>query len=64
MYVNVDAAWAGTAFYAPEYRQELEGLKDADSFIMNYGKWGMCGMPGALMLVADRSKLIRSMEGK
>jgi len=54
MYVNVDAAWAGTAFYAPEHRQELEGLKDVDSFIMNYGKWGMCGIPGALMLVDDR----------
>jgi len=64
MFVNVDAAWAGTAFYVPELRQELEGLKHVDSIMMNYGKWGMGGMPGAMMFVADRDKLIESMEGK
>jgi len=35
----------------------MEGLKKVDAYITNFGKWGMGGMPGAWLCVANRQAL-------
>lgn len=39
MWFHVDAAYAGSAFICPEYRQYIDGVEEADSFNMNAHKW-------------------------
>ncbi|XP_017488202.1 PREDICTED: aromatic-L-amino-acid decarboxylase-like [Rhagoletis zephyria] len=39
IWLHVDAAYAGSAFICPEYRQYMEGIEYADSFTMNPHKW-------------------------
>src|SRR5262249_34109771 len=39
LWLHVDAAYAGSASIAPEYRWLLEGVEQADSLITNPHKW-------------------------
>lgn len=39
VWLHVDAAYAGSATVAPEYRWLLDGVEDADSLITNPHKW-------------------------
>ena len=38
-WLHVDAAYAGSAAVCPEFRWALEGVEEADSFIVNAHKW-------------------------
>ena len=58
LWLHVDAAYAGSAALAPEFRWVLEGCDRADSFVFNPHKWLMvpvdcsvlyCRTPGALL---------------
>jgi len=65
IWLNVDAAWAGSAFVLPEISQSYrKGLELADSFEVNFGKWMMCGMNSALFYVSDKRIYNESMAGK
>ena len=46
----------------PELRKE--GYEKANSYLVNFGKWGMTGMPGCFMAVDDRHALVESMGGQ
>ncbi len=64
LYTNIDAAWAGITRFCPELRTpSCKVLEGANSFLANFGKWGMCSMPGSIMLVDDRHSFAESMGG-
>lgn len=39
LYTHVDAAWAGSAMLAPEFRRLWAGVEKADSVVLNPHKW-------------------------
>ena len=41
MWLHVDAAYAGSAFVCPEYRNFMAGIEYADSIAFNPSKWLM-----------------------
>ncbi len=57
-WLHVDAAWAGVAAVAPEFRAELNhGLELADSYATNPHKWLLTNFDCDAYFVADRSAL-------
>jgi aromatic-L-amino-acid decarboxylase len=61
-WLHVDAAWAGVAAVAPEFRSEINaGLELADSYVTNPHKWLLTAFDCDTMYVADRSALIGAM---
>lgn len=55
---HVDAAYAGTAMLAPEFRHHQRGLEDVDSYTFNPHKWMMVNFDCNVLWVADREPLI------
>lgn len=41
VWLHIDAAYAGSAFFCPEYRHYLTGVEHAQSFVFNPSKWLM-----------------------
>lgn len=41
LWLHVDAAYAGSAYFCPELRWSLEGIELAQSFVFNPSKWMM-----------------------
>jgi histidine decarboxylase len=41
IWLHIDAAYAGSAFFCPEYRPFLKGVELAQSFVFNPSKWLM-----------------------
>ena len=64
MWINVDAAYAGSALVCPEFRDLAKGIEDVDSFVVNFAKWNMATMPGALFFVGDRYLYNEAFAGK
>jgi aromatic-L-amino-acid decarboxylase len=57
-WLHVDAAWAGVAAVAPEYRDRLNaGLELADSYATNPHKWLLTTFDCDTLYVADRATL-------
>jgi len=50
LWLHVDAAYAGTAALAPEYRPLLRGWERADSIVVNPHKWMMTPFDASLLL--------------
>jgi aromatic-L-amino-acid decarboxylase len=50
LWLHVDAAYAGTAALAPEYRALLRGWERADSIVVNPHKWMMTPFDASLLL--------------
>jgi aromatic-L-amino-acid decarboxylase len=57
-WVHVDAAWAGVAAVAPEFRWLNAGLDVVDSYCTNPHKWLLTNFDCDAFWVADRSALI------
>ncbi|MDP9094708.1 MAG: aminotransferase class V-fold PLP-dependent enzyme [Actinomycetota bacterium] len=57
-WLHVDAAWAGVAAVAPEFRWLNVGLDAADSYCTNPHKWLLTSFDCDAFWVADRSALI------
>jgi aromatic-L-amino-acid decarboxylase len=57
-WVHVDAAWAGVAAVAPEYRWLNDGLELVDSYCTNPHKWLLTNFDCDTFWVADRRPLI------
>jgi aromatic-L-amino-acid decarboxylase len=55
---HVDAAYAGTAMLAPEFRHHQEGIELVDSYTFNPHKWMMVNFDCNVLWVADREPLI------
>ena len=60
--LHVDAAWAGTAAIAPEFRWMLEGVEHADSFVVNPHKWMMVNFDCSAHFVRDAAAFVRTFE--
>lgn len=60
-YYHVDAAWAGTAMIAPEFRYLMDGLEVADSYAFNPHKWMGVGFDCSAHFVRDKETLIRTL---
>jgi aromatic-L-amino-acid/L-tryptophan decarboxylase len=57
-WLHVDAAWAGVAAVAPEFRWLNDGLERADSYATNPHKWLLTNFDCDAFWVADRSALL------
>jgi aromatic-L-amino-acid decarboxylase len=53
LWLHVDAAYAGTAALAPEYRRLFEGWELADSIVINPHKWMFTPFDASLLLFRD-----------
>ena len=60
--LHVDAAWAGAAAIAPEYRWMLDGVEYADSFVVNPHKWMMVNFDCSAHFVRDAAAFVRTFE--
>jgi aromatic-L-amino-acid decarboxylase len=50
LWLHADAAYAGTAALAPEYRELLEGWEKSDSIVVNPHKWMFTPFDASLLL--------------
>ena len=57
-WLHVDAAWAGVAAVAPEFRWLNDGLDLADSYCTNPHKWLLTNFDCDAFYVADRAPLL------
>uniref|UniRef100_UPI00398EC96E histidine decarboxylase n=1 Tax=Pristiophorus japonicus TaxID=55135 RepID=UPI00398EC96E len=57
LWLHVDAAYAGTAFLCPEFRNFLQGIEYSDSFVYNPAKWMMVHFDCTAFWVKDKWKL-------
>ena len=60
--LHVDAAWAGTAAVAPEFRWMLEGIERADSVVVNPHKWMLVNFDCSAHFVRDAASFTRTFE--
>ena len=60
--LHVDAAWAGTAAIAPEFRWMLEGVEHADSIVVNPHKWMLVNFDCSAHFVRDAQMFVRTFE--
>lgn len=51
IWFHVDAAYAGSACVCPEYRHNIDGVEEADSFNMNAHKWFLTNFDCSLLWV-------------
>ncbi|HEY8301024.1 MAG TPA: aminotransferase class V-fold PLP-dependent enzyme [Jatrophihabitans sp.] len=57
-WLHVDAAWAGVAAVAPEFRWINDGVEYADSYDTNPHKWLLTNFDCSTFWVADRTTLL------
>ncbi|CAB1419517.1 unnamed protein product [Pleuronectes platessa] len=57
LWLHVDAAYAGSAYFCPELRWSLEGIEFAHSFVFNPSKWMMVHFDCTAFWVKDKFKL-------
>ncbi|CAL8243264.1 unnamed protein product [Lota lota] len=57
LWLHVDAAYAGTAYFCPELRWSLKGIEFANSFVFNPSKWMMVHFDCTAFWVKDKYKL-------
>ncbi|XP_040602583.1 aromatic-L-amino-acid decarboxylase isoform X3 [Mesocricetus auratus] len=57
MWLHIDAAYAGSAFICPEFRNLLNGVEFADSFNFNPHKWLLVNFDCSAMWVKKRTDL-------
>jgi aromatic-L-amino-acid decarboxylase len=62
LWLHVDAALAGSALIMPEYRQMIEGVEDADTFVFNPHKWLFTNFDCSAYFVKDKEALLRTFE--
>ncbi|KAK7098903.1 aromatic-L-amino-acid decarboxylase-like [Littorina saxatilis] len=58
IWLHIDAAYAGSAFVCPEYRQHLEGVEYAETFSTNPHKWMLCNFDLSVMWIKNREYIV------
>jgi len=58
---HVDAAWAGSAMIAPEFRHLWAGIEDADSLVFNPHKWLGAQFDASVQFLRDPGPQIATM---
>ena len=62
IWLHIDAAYAGTALFLPEYRWMMDGGEKADSFVFNPHKWLFTNFDCTAYYVKDADHLIKTFE--
>ncbi len=62
IWLHIDAAYAGTALFLPEYRWMMDGGEQADSFVFNPHKWLFTNFDCTAYYVKDATHLIKTFE--
>ncbi|NND33376.1 MAG: aminotransferase class I/II-fold pyridoxal phosphate-dependent enzyme, partial [Saprospiraceae bacterium] len=62
LWLHIDAAYAGSALFLPEYRWMMNGGELADSFVFNPHKWLFTNFDCTAYYVKDANHLIRTFE--
>uniref|UniRef100_A0A1I8IK80 Histidine decarboxylase n=1 Tax=Macrostomum lignano TaxID=282301 RepID=A0A1I8IK80_9PLAT len=57
LWLHVDAAYAGSSFVCPEFRQPMRGIQHAESFVFNPSKWLLVNFDCTALWVKDSRKL-------
>uniref|UniRef100_A0A3Q3JBN0 Histidine decarboxylase n=1 Tax=Monopterus albus TaxID=43700 RepID=A0A3Q3JBN0_MONAL len=57
LWLHVDAAYAGSAYFCPELRWSLEGIEFSNSFVFNPSKWMMVHFDCTAFWIKDKYKL-------
>ena len=60
VWLHVDAAWAGSALILPEQRWMIEGIEQADSFVVNPHKWLFTNFDCSAYFLRDPEALTRT----
>ncbi len=60
LWLHVDAAYAGSAFFLNEYRHFLQGIDHADSYVFNAHKWLFTNFDCSCYFVKDANHLINT----
>lgn len=61
LYLHVDAAWAGSALLLQEQRWMIEGIEQADSFVLNPHKWLLTNFDCSAHFVREPDQLVRTL---
>ena len=61
LYTHVDAAWAGSAMIAPEFRRLWKGVEGADSIVFNPHKWLGAQFDCAVQFLADPAPQVQTL---
>ena len=61
MWHHADAAYAGSAMICPEFRKLQDGVELVDSYTFNPHKWLLTNFDCSVFWVADRSKLVQTL---
>ncbi|XP_057838856.2 tryptophan decarboxylase 2-like [Cryptomeria japonica] len=61
IWFHVDGAYGGAACICPEYQHYLEGIDNADSFVMNPHKWLFTNFDCCLLWVKDSKALVEAL---
>ena len=59
--VHVDAAWAGSAMIAPEFRALWAGIEEADSIVFNPHKWLGAQFDCAIQFLRDPTPQVKTL---
>ncbi len=62
IWLHIDAAYAGTALFLPEYQWMMDGGDSADSFVFNPHKWLFTNFDCTAYYVKDADHLIKTFE--
>ncbi|XP_026329594.1 alpha-methyldopa hypersensitive protein-like [Hyposmocoma kahamanoa] len=62
VWLHVDAAYAGSAFICPEYRELMRGVEYADSFDVNIHKWMLVHFDCSAMWLKNGHDLINTFD--
>ncbi|ESN98402.1 hypothetical protein HELRODRAFT_101612 [Helobdella robusta] len=61
IWMHVDAAYAGSAFICPEFRNKMVGIEYARSFNMNPNKWLLVNFDCSALWVEDRKEMTNAL---
>jgi aromatic-L-amino-acid decarboxylase len=61
LYLHVDAAWAGSALLLEEQHWMIEGVEQADSFVLNPHKWLLTNFDCSAHFVREPDQLVRTL---
>jgi aromatic-L-amino-acid/L-tryptophan decarboxylase len=61
LYLHVDAAWAGSALLLEEQRWMIDGVEQADSFVLNPHKWLLTNFDCSAHFVREPDQLVRTL---
>ncbi|HEX5079095.1 MAG TPA: pyridoxal-dependent decarboxylase [Geminicoccaceae bacterium] len=61
LYLHVDAAWAGSALLLEEQRWMIDGVEQADSFVLNPHKWLLTNFDCSAHFVRQPEELVRTL---